>query len=103
MIFGGSEILGNTITSETKSLKERPYLAFLCPENPFNKKTASGTPYYMIKALQKYWGDVDAYYFVKNRLQFKILRLITHIAKIFLKKDFDYMKSIFFSKLLGKY
>lgn len=84
-------------------MKARPSLVFLSPENPFNKKTASGVPYYMIKALQEYWGDVDAFYWVKNRLQHKALRLITRVSKIFANKDFDYMKSIFFSKLLGKH
>jgi len=84
-------------------MKKRPSLAFVSHENPYDKRTSSGVPYYMMEALQEHWGNVEAFYWVKNRLQYKLLRLITHASRILFKKDFDYGKSMFFSKLLGSY
>jgi len=83
-------------------MRKKPSIAFISPANPCDKKRRwSGVPYYMMKSIQDYWGNIEAFYWEKSRLLDLIIRLITITSKVLFKKDFLYMKSIFCSKIIG--
>lgn len=83
-------------------MRKKSSIAFVSPENVCERKTWSGIPYYMIKAIQESWGDVGVFYWEKNKLQDLIILLIKIASKIFFRKNFDPMKSIFYSKMIGQ-
>ena len=82
---------------------KRLSIAFVSVENPLDKRTWSGIPFHMVNSLQKFCTDVDVYYWKKTSLHKLIIRLISSSSRIIMKKDFDYTKSTFFSKLTCSY
>jgi len=84
-------------------MSSKPSIAFISLNNPMNRNTWSGTPFYMIKAIQRNWGNVEVYYWKRSRLQKLIIKMTTMISRYFFKKDYDYIKSIHYSKVVGKH
>lgn len=71
------------------SSAQRAKIAFYCLNDPFDKRSWSGIPYYLGQTLQKNVGDVDFLGPVKVPwLLEKIMRGIMKFTRYFLKKEY---------------
>jgi len=76
---------------------KKPIIGYCTITDPYNKKSWSGTHYFIMKALEKHCGKVIAVGPLYNR--FIILgKIINKLSKIILKKNFTYIHSFFVAK-----
>lgn len=86
------------MNNENKSLK----IAFLTSENPKDKRTYSGSLYYMGKALEKYCGDVCYLEPIMSFEKRYVGRMIHEVSKRVLHKNVAYDRFIFVAKKHAK-
>jgi len=87
--------------------KGRPNIAFYCFKNPRDKKTWSGTTYYLGHSLQQYVGDVDYLGPVKVPwMMNQAMKGIAKLTKLIFKKvwapNFSLVKNIYGATYLKK-
>jgi len=83
--------------------KERLRIAFLTAIDATDKKSWSGIPHYMAKALEKECGDVYHIGAVKPRLPLFFGKAISFLAQKLAGKRYDYIHSKSLSKAYGKF
>lgn len=72
-------------------------IAFLTSVDPLNKRSWSGTCYYMLKALQKHCGEVTALGPVKPKI-LTFGRIFNKVLSLTIKKKYSYEHSIYLAK-----
>src|SRR2546426_3216751 len=83
-------------------MDKRLRIAYLTSEDPKSKYSWSGTTYYMAKALQKHCGDITFFGPIIAFEKRYIGRLIHETAKLILKKNVAYDRSVFVAKKHAK-
>jgi len=82
--------------------ENRLQIAFLTSSDSRNKRTWSGMPYYMSKALERNVGNVDYLGPVNLRFSFFKGKVISFFCQKILKKRFDYFHSLSVAKSYAK-
>ncbi|MBN2087437.1 glycosyltransferase family 4 protein [Candidatus Peregrinibacteria bacterium] len=86
-------------------MKDKPIkIAYLTAvyESPYDKRTWSGLLYYIMKALEKEFGEVVVFTPVKSKTRYILIKLLSFFKKI-LKKIFRKNYIFTFSQLLARY
>jgi glycosyltransferase involved in cell wall biosynthesis len=76
-------------------------IAFLTSFDPLNRRSWSGTVFHLVKALEKYCGDVS-YIGPMNVRQKTVGKVINKFSRFFLKKGFEYNASFMVAKKYAK-
>lgn len=76
-------------------------IAFLTSRDPIDRRSWSGTYYYMAKALQKHCGDVTFLGPIESKLKI-IGQFRKKISRLLLRKNYNYAHSIFLAKRYAK-
>lgn len=83
--------------------KERIRIAFLTVINATDKKSWSGIPYYMAKALDRHCGDIYHIGTVKPLLPLFFGKAISFLAQKLAGKRYDYIHSKSLSRAYGRF
>lgn len=80
-------------------------IAFILRFDPRDKKTLSGTPYYMLKSLEKEYGTVDVLGPFKGYVFFRLFFgfINKYVLPLFASKTIDYSHSTILSKMYSYY
>ena len=79
----------------------RMKIAFLTSFDPLDRRSWSGTVYYLAQALEKHCGEVS--YLGPMKVREKTLgKIINKCARLFLKKGFEYNANLFVAKKYAK-
>ena len=85
--------------ADTKSLNLK--IAYVTETDPRDKRSWSGTHYYIAQALEKYSGEVVFLGPLRDRYRF-FWRVVNKVSQLFLKKRYMYTHRIQLSKNYGK-
>jgi glycosyltransferase involved in cell wall biosynthesis len=81
--------------------KKRINIAFLTVDDPRDKKSWSGSIFYMAKALQEHCGELNHFGPMSTKLEM-ITGLFNKISQLITKKKYDQYRSVFLSKQFSK-
>jgi len=82
-------------------MSTRTRIAFVTGGDPRDRTYGSGTPHFMLKALQAHCGDVTTVGPVEPRLAIAGA-ILSRAARLLTRKQYLYVHSVWFSKLCGR-
>ncbi len=77
---------------------KRLSIAYITPEDPHSKRSWSGTNYYLMQAIEKYVGDVDALGPLSAQPEWMLCSALNFITTRLLGKRFNYRDSFIIAR-----
>jgi glycosyltransferase involved in cell wall biosynthesis len=81
----------------------RPKIAFITVDDPRDKRSWSGTNYFLLHTLEQYCGDVDVLGPYSPQPQKFLAQVFNEFSLRVFRKRYDYRHSAMFRRALGRY